>query len=518
MTARAGEVVARVRGTSKYRVRVRLRGSKLLASCTCPYFNPQGEPCKHLWATLLLAEARGLLHSPPVFPVHLVPESPRQTSHDGSPDLQRSPGLGRQSTELGDLDLGLEMMGLVPSRPVGPSPRRGKGKDRYVRGDQVEEQGNWSQRGRTSPRDYQFESGGRSKIKSSIVGSNSGSARPRAVHRNGKRLLVYVLDVSATLAQNQVVIDLARRQRKAGGEWGPLRPWYYAPHAAHVKYDPEDRLLLALLDEAQGIVSQSGNRPPNSEAGSVILPGLASGGVRAIDGADALPQRMTSSNRAPRATAERALRGIRRFALRKDQATLVERLARMNRLRLRRTEGEEDPPTVRWDDGQPWRFMLEIRPELGGKRWTWRGSLRRGDNRMDLSEPLILLPGLLILGVGRSSRFDDLGVMPWILRLRYEKEITFAEPQQDLMLGRILVETRVPPSELVESLQLEEIKAKPRPCLTLRTPRQNWGLGADKLIGELHFEYDGALIPAGRTTPLAVSTELGVVIRRDPAH
>ena len=83
MTARAGEVVARVRGTSKYRVRVRLRGSKLLASCTCPYFNPQGEPCKHLWATLLLAEARGLLQSPPVFPVHLVTESPRQTSMKG---------------------------------------------------------------------------------------------------------------------------------------------------------------------------------------------------------------------------------------------------------------------------------------------------------------------------------------------------------------------------------------------------------------------------------------------------
>ena len=127
---------------------------------------------------------------------------------------------------------------------------------------------------------------------------------------------------------------------------------------------------------------------------------------------------------------------------------------------------------------------------------------------MDLSEPLILLSGLLILGIGRTARFDDLGVMPWILRLRYEKEITFAEPQQDLMLGRILAETRVPPVELVESLRLEEIKAKPRPCLTLRTPRQNWGLGADKLIGELDFEYDGAVIPAGRTTPLAVSTEL----------
>ena len=112
------------------------------------------------------------------------------------------------------------------------------------------------------------------------------------------------------------------------------------------------------------------------------------------------------------------------------------------------------------------------------------------------------------LGVGRAARFDDLGVMPWILRLRYEKEITFVEPQQDLMLGRILAETRVPPLELVESIQLEEINVKPRPCLTLRTPRQNWGLAADKLLGELEFDYDGAIIPAGRTTPLAVSTEL----------
>ena len=120
------------------------------------------------------------------------------------------------------------------------------------------------------------------------------------------------------------------------------------------------------------------------------------------------------------------------------------------------------------------------------------------------------------LGVGRAARFDDLGVMPWIQRLRYEKEITFVEPQQDLMLGRILAETRVPPLELVESLRLEEINAKPRPSLTLRTPRQNWGLGSDKLIGELEFDYDGAVIPAGRTTPLAVSTELGLVIRRDP--
>ncbi|MFO0891977.1 MAG: SNF2-related protein [Isosphaeraceae bacterium] len=280
-----------------------------------------------------------------------------------------------------------------------------------------------------------------------------------------------------------MVIDLARRQRKPTGEWGPLRPWWYAPRAAHVKYDPEDRLLLALLDEAH-----HGSPPSNGTSGGGPAPSRA----------------VTD------------LRGIRRFVLRKDQAALVERLAKTGRLRLRRTDGEDDPPTMRWDDGQPWRFSLEIRTEPGGKRWAWRGGLRRADNRMDLAEPLVLLPGLLVLGVGRAARFDDLGVMPWILRLRYEKEIIFVEPQQDLMLGRILAEARVPSTELVESMQLEEIAARPRPCLTLRSPRQNWGLAADKLLGELEFDYDGAIIPAGRTTPLAVSTELGLVIRRDP--
>ena len=136
---------------------------------------------------------------------------------------------------------------------------------------------------------------------------------------------------------------------------------------------------------------------------------------------------------------------------------------------------------------------------------------------MDLAEPLALVPGLLIQGVGRAARFDDAGVMPWIVRLRHEKEIVFADPQQDIMLGKILAESRLGASELVETLRLEEIHAAPRPCLTLRTPRQNWGPNSDRLLGELEFDYGGALLPAGRTTPLAVSTELNLVIRRDPA-
>ena len=499
ISAKPNEVVAKVRGTTKYRVRVRLRGAKLLASCTCPYFSPQGEPCKHLWATLLLADSRGFLQTAPSFAVRFIPELPRRSAATGNlPGAGLEPDPQHEPRSSMDLDLGMNMGGeRLPRVDARPSRSRNS-KDRPARSRGIigipgGSEGSWVAPGSAPgsvPRDRRVVGRGRARP---IPGQAAARAKP--INRNAKRLLVYVLDVAATQSHNQVVIDLARRQRKPTGEWGPLRPWWYAPRAAHVKYDPEDRLLLALLDEAHHGTSSHGAYTGGS-AGNGTAPS-------------------TSSTAGPgRAAGD--LRGIRRFILRKDQAGLVERLAKTGRLRLRRTEGEDDPPTMRWDDGQPWRFYLDIRTEAGGKRWAWRGGLRRGDNRMDLAEPLVLLPGLLVLGVGRAARFDDLGVMSWILRLRYEKEITFVEPQQDLMLGRILAETRVPPLELIESIRLEEIVARPRPCLTLRSPRQNWGMAADKLLGELEFDYDGAIIPAGRTTPLAVSTELGLVIRRDP--
>jgi hypothetical protein len=472
--ATAGEVVARVRGTVKYRVRLRLRGAKLHATCNCPYFGPAGEPCKHLWATLLMADARGLLAAAPVRPLRLICDPPKRVL--GAPPEN---GTGAP----------------YPPSPSSPPPRGGPGRPGQPRGPGV----NSGPGGRPRHKDRD-----RQPVRGVAGQPWTGSrdkaekARAQAVNRGTKRLLVYVLDVPATLAQNQVVIDLARRQRRPGGDWGPLKPWWHSPgSAAHAKYDPDDRELLALLEEAQ--------TPSAAAAASAAASPLAA--ATALLSGTALPPTPGGDSV-----------GTRRYVLRPERAGLVERLARSNRLRLRRTEGEDDPPTVRWDDGPPWRFGLDIRPELGGKRWSWRGVLRRGDpkpDRMDLAEPLVIVTGLVILGVGRASRFDDVGVMPWIVRLRHEKELVFAEPQQDLMLSRIMAEARVSPQEMTDSIRFDEIDVKPRPCLTLRTPRQNWGAAADRLLAELEFDYDGAVIPAGRSTPLAVSTEHGLVIRRD---
>src|SRR5271166_4543014 len=110
MSAKPNEVVAKVRGTTKYRVRVRLRGTKLLASCTCPYFSPQGEPCKHLWATLLLADSRGFLQTAPNFAVRFIPELPRRSTTQGSlPSAGPEPSV--QHEPRPNVDLGMNMGG-----------------------------------------------------------------------------------------------------------------------------------------------------------------------------------------------------------------------------------------------------------------------------------------------------------------------------------------------------------------------------------------------------------------------
>jgi hypothetical protein len=185
-----GEVIARVRGTAKYRVRLRIRGTKLHVACSCPYFGPFGDPCKHIWATILMADARGLLQAAPVRPLKMVSDMPRR------PAAPPEAGVG----ELG---------------PTGPLPHAGRyrGKERSARGAVP-----W-------------------RAKDGI----GGPPRAKPVNRNAKRLLVYILDVPSTLNHNQIVIDLARRQRRPTGDWGPLKPWWHAPASPHAKYDPEDR-------------------------------------------------------------------------------------------------------------------------------------------------------------------------------------------------------------------------------------------------------------------------------------
>ena len=57
------ELEAQVEGSASYAVNFEWREDTLFARCSCPYFDG-GESCKHLWAAILAAEAKGYLSVP----------------------------------------------------------------------------------------------------------------------------------------------------------------------------------------------------------------------------------------------------------------------------------------------------------------------------------------------------------------------------------------------------------------------------------------------------------------------
>jgi hypothetical protein len=65
LTRSGGMIRARVSGTRDYNVKVDVRQAPedVRMECTCPFAEDRAEPCKHIWASLLEANSRGLLEA-----------------------------------------------------------------------------------------------------------------------------------------------------------------------------------------------------------------------------------------------------------------------------------------------------------------------------------------------------------------------------------------------------------------------------------------------------------------------
>ncbi len=122
---------------------------------------------------------------------------------------------------------------------------------------------------------------------------------------------------------------------------------------------------------------------------------------------------------------------------------------------------------VTWAGGDPWVPWLELRQD-DRDQWTIGGFLRRGEERMELDEPLLLLEDGLMLGRGMVSRFEPGGGFAWVTQLRDVKKIPFPDRERDAVLAKLLELPAVPPMEIDEALNFEERKAAPRLGLRIR--------------------------------------------------
>jgi hypothetical protein len=292
--------------------------------------------------------------------------------------------------------------------------------------------------------------------------------------------IVYVVDVEATLTGNGLAVDVATRRRKKDGDWTKPRAQRFGVRQVADLSDPADRQALALLVGAR------------EQVGGYYGYGYG------YSYYDTAPCRYLLTE-----------------AL---QDTLLPVLCGTGRCLLRRTKDGDELPVLRWDDGGPWEFWLKVAPEDGGKRYVLRGELRRGDERLPLAAPLLLVKGGLVFWEDRVARLNDFDAFHWITLLRQQGQVAVPAKQKDELLAELLRLPNLPRLDLPEELRFEEARPAPRPCLKVKPPeRRGWGGGETaRLLGEVSFDYDGQLVPAKQPGRNVYDPERRRLLLRDP--
>ena len=393
------DVVASVRGSQNYVVELNWQDGVLSASCECQYFDSDG-PCKHLWATLLAAEAYGYLAEAAAAPKLVLDcgdygfdEEFDEEDEEGFPLSARQP------------------------MAVPPAPPKSQG---------------WRKR----------------------IGEISDSASQTASPSEpwpAKRQILYIVDVTASLSAKCLILSLWSRDRKLNGSWSRSKSLTLR----------RSQIVQLPLTEDREILS------------------TVAGGIQYYGWGDsALNYQLPSSCLVPHPLA----------------GMVMPQVARTGRCYLRMSEGTDEVGPLAWDEADPWQFKVEMRRSSSGG-WAAAGVLRRGEERLDLAEPLLVTQGGLVFTRDRVAPLAEDTRFDCIVRLRQAGAIEAPERDCDALLEALLSAPGLPAPEVPAELRYEEAAATPRPGLRLRTARPAWG-GAEKLRGDLSFDYDGRCVGA----------------------
>jgi superfamily II DNA or RNA helicase len=258
------------------------------------------------------------------------------------------------------------------------------------------------------------------------------SVRPRPAE------IVYCVDISASKTKGKIAIEVLSRTRKKDGEYSSPKECRVTPEQAALLPDPLDVEVLSALFGGQDLYTYTSYSTGVTRK-TLTLP-LAMKLLPPIASAGRLYYRDHVTNRMDR---------------------------------------------IGWDAGDPWILWLELRQD-DRDQWTIAGFLRRGEERMELDEPLLLLEDGLMLARGTVSRFEPGGGYGWVSQLLQMKRIPFPDRDRDAVMAKLLELPAVPPMEIDEPLRFEERKAAPRLGLRIRQERTG---GVPRYVAQFMLDY-----------------------------
>ena len=266
------------------------------------------------------------------------------------------------------------------------------------------------------------------------------------------RRILYFVDGPATLEGKGLVIEVVQQEMKKNGEWGRLKSLpdsYCKPENLR---NPEDQRIMALL---------LGSRDATSWYDYPVYYGRGA---------------------------------FRRILPRPMQEHLMELLCRTGQCFLRKTVSGPGESPLQWDDGEPWEFCLSAEKDASARAYVLKGCLQRGEDRIALEGPSLLVAGGLVFFEDRVSRLLDNGSFGWISVLRKRKRLIVPLEEGGALIQELMAMPVLPRLSLPDELQYEEIRVTPRPRLTVVAPERRNQWDADRLYWKLSFDYEGHTI------------------------
>jgi superfamily II DNA or RNA helicase len=367
--------------------------------CDCQKVEGSG-PCKHVWATLLAAEDRGYLGK--VLPKLLA----------GSEfDLFGNPILTQEFSRR--IQTAVTEPRLLKPAPAPPKPPAWRKQLEQLTVRVAPKPGNWP----------------------------------------ATRQIVYIIDLSASISRNGLVINLLAREPKKGGGWKkPSSPRLDRASLDSLP-DPVDRQIIGMLSSTSTYSWMSPEYGGLSTSYQVRHP---------------------------------------------LSATLMPLIAGSGRALMQKDMHGQELLPLAWDPGGPWQFQLGLNRKSNGN-WAITGTLRRdgetgAGEKMDISSPLLVTEGGLVFTRDRVGPLAEDANFPWMAHLRHSGAISAPDSEIKQLLGALLEHPMVEQLEVPEELHYQELRVEAKPCLTIRSPQAgSWN--PDRLRAQLWFDYQGRRVP-----------------------
>jgi len=289
-----------------------------------------------------------------------------------------------------------------------------------------------------------------------------------------ERELAYVIDIPATVDATGLVVEIMMRGKRRDGAWEKLKALKgLRRNQLAVLPDPMDRQILQMLVGTAQTDYRWGFGP-------------------------------WEENDVPR-----------QFVLDpRGYELLLKWMCQSGRCRLRELQQEGDPPMLAWDDGPEWQFVVGLQTDAGGASKV-NGFLRRENERMDLHEPELLIPGGIAFARGKAARLDDGGAFDLIIFLRRDQKIAARAGEERQLLAELFTLPCLPALDLPPELGIERVTPLPKPCLKVRQPLHEPYSNGDSLRAELSFDYEGHTVTSAKPGTVFFLPEQNKLVQRD---